>query len=59
MRLVAELEQLLDTPTLLFGTVAQIAAQVRANRERFGFSYVTVMEPSMEAFAQVIEELRA
>jgi probable F420-dependent oxidoreductase len=53
------MEQLLDTPTLLFGTVAQIAARVRANRERFGFSYVTVMEPSMEAFAQVIEELRA
>ncbi|MFE2431710.1 TIGR03621 family F420-dependent LLM class oxidoreductase [Streptomyces sp. NPDC059373] len=52
-------EELLGLPTLLFGTVAEIAAQLRANRERFGFSYVTVMEPSLEDFAQVIKELRA
>lgn len=51
-------KQLLDLPTLLVGTVAEIAEQLRRGRERFGFSYVTVLEPSMEAFAPVIEELR-
>ncbi|MDX6345534.1 MAG: hypothetical protein QOF84_324 [Streptomyces sp.] len=52
-------EELLDLPTLLIGTVTEIAAQLRANRERFGFSYVTVLEPSLEDFALVIKELRA
>ncbi|MFF3947396.1 TIGR03621 family F420-dependent LLM class oxidoreductase [Streptomyces sp. NPDC001902] len=51
-------KELLDLPTLLVGTVAEIAEQLRRGRERFGFSYVTVLEPSMEAFAPVIEELR-
>jgi probable F420-dependent oxidoreductase len=52
-------EELLDLPTLLIGTVAGIAARLRAHRERFGFSYVTVLEPAMEDFAPVIEELRS
>ncbi|OZM71369.1 F420-dependent oxidoreductase [Amycolatopsis antarctica] len=51
-------KQVLDLPTLLIGTPEQIAGQVRANRERFGFSYVTVLEDSMAAFAPVIELLR-
>lgn len=51
-------EQLSQVPTLLFGTAAQIADQLRAHRERYGFSYVTVLEPSMEAMAAVIRELR-
>jgi hypothetical protein len=45
-------------PTLLIGTTAQIADQVRESRERYGFSYVTVLEPSLEKFAPVIELLR-
>jgi probable F420-dependent oxidoreductase len=51
-------EQLSDVPTLLYGTVTEIAAQLRAHRERYGFSYVTVLEPDMEAMAQVIAEVR-
>jgi len=31
---------------------------VRAQRDRFGFSYLTVLEPNMEAFAPVIARLR-
>lgn len=49
--------QLLDLPTLLVGTVGEIADQVRAGRERFGISYVTVLEPGMSAPAPVIESL--
>lgn len=52
------LEQALDLPLLLVGTLEQITAQVRAQRERYGFSYLTVLEPYMEAFAPVIGALR-
>ncbi|MEJ8655778.1 LLM class F420-dependent oxidoreductase [Streptomyces sp. MS1.AVA.4] len=51
-------EQALDLPLLAVGTVGQIADQLRAQRERYGFSYLTVLDPSMEAFGRVIEELR-
>ncbi|WP_210571091.1 LLM class F420-dependent oxidoreductase [Streptomyces sp. GESEQ-4] len=52
------LEQALDLPLLLVGALEQITAQVRAQRERYGFSYLTVLEPYMEAFAPVIGALR-
>jgi len=52
------LEEILALPILLLGTMEQIVRQVRAQRERYGFSYLTVLEPYMEAFAPVIEELR-
>ncbi|MEV5596143.1 LLM class F420-dependent oxidoreductase [Streptomyces sp. NPDC052496] len=51
-------EQALHVPTFLFGTVAQMAEQLREHRERYGFSYITVLDPSMEAFAPVMEELK-
>jgi probable F420-dependent oxidoreductase len=51
-------DEVLETPYLLLGTVAQIAGQLRAHRERYGFSYVTVHQAYMETFAPVIEALR-
>jgi probable F420-dependent oxidoreductase len=51
-------EELLEVPTLFAGTPAQIAEQVRQNEERFGFSYITVMDSAMEDFGKVIEHLR-
>ncbi|MGW1835397.1 TIGR03621 family F420-dependent LLM class oxidoreductase [Streptomyces sp. NPDC002067] len=51
-------EQLLDAPTLLIGTPAEMAEQLRERRERFGFSYITVLDPVMEEFAPVMEEVR-
>lgn len=50
-------DQLLDVPTLLIGTVEQIVEQLRAGRERFGFSYITVREPALLAMAPVVEAL--
>ncbi|MEV7197610.1 LLM class F420-dependent oxidoreductase [Streptomyces sp. NPDC093510] len=47
----------LDLPLLLIGTVRQIADQLRAQRERYGFSYITILEPYFEVFGPVIEEL--
>ncbi|MGW1006863.1 LLM class F420-dependent oxidoreductase [Streptomyces sp. NPDC002520] len=53
------LEQALDLPIVLAGPLDELVARVRALRERFGFSYLTVLEPFMEAFAPVMERLRA
>ncbi|WP_326776884.1 LLM class F420-dependent oxidoreductase [Streptomyces sp. NBC_01445] len=51
-------DEALELPLLLVGTVREIADQVRAQRDRYGFTYLTVLEPYMEAFGPVIEELR-
>jgi len=53
----ATVEQALELPILLVGTVGRIVAQLLAQRERYGFSYLTVLEPYMEAFAPVVAEL--
>ncbi|WP_225730615.1 MULTISPECIES: TIGR03621 family F420-dependent LLM class oxidoreductase [unclassified Nocardia] len=47
-----------ESPIFLTGSPAEIAERVREHRERFGFSYITVLEDSMERFAPVIELLR-
>ncbi|MFE5916999.1 LLM class F420-dependent oxidoreductase [Streptomyces sp. NPDC056468] len=52
------LEQALALPIIMTGTLDQITAQVLAQRERYGFSYLTVLEPYMEAFAPVMAGLR-
>jgi probable F420-dependent oxidoreductase len=48
-------DEALETPFLLIGTPAQMAEQLRASRERYGFSYITVHEPHYEAFEPVVE----
>ncbi|MEU6377299.1 LLM class F420-dependent oxidoreductase [Streptomyces sp. NPDC046909] len=50
-------EQALDLPILLIGPQEEITAKVLALRERYGFTYLTVLEPYMEAFAPVVAEL--
>ncbi|MEV6909731.1 LLM class F420-dependent oxidoreductase [Amycolatopsis sp. NPDC051071] len=55
---VLTVEQLAALPTALIGTHEQIAEQVLAHRERFGFTYFTVLEHNMESLAPVIELLR-
>ncbi|WP_194922063.1 LLM class F420-dependent oxidoreductase [Catenulispora rubra] len=51
-------DQALELPILLIGSTQQMAEQLRAQRERFGISYLTVLEPWMEAFVPVMEALR-
>jgi Luciferase-like monooxygenase len=46
-------------PFLLIGTIDEIADLLRERRERYGFSFITVHEPFMRAFAPVIERVRA
>ena len=50
-------EQALASPLALVGTPAQIADDLRARRERFGFNYVVVGADEYEAFAPVVAEL--
>jgi probable F420-dependent oxidoreductase len=57
-RSILTVDEALETPYLLIGTADEIGAQLRRSRERWGFSYVTVHEPYMRAFAPVIERLR-
>lgn len=51
-------EEVLRLPLVLVGTLDEIVEQVLAQRKRYGFTYLTVLEPNMEAFARVIEALR-
>ncbi|MEU1460876.1 LLM class F420-dependent oxidoreductase [Streptomyces sp. NPDC005727] len=52
------LEAALALPIVLVGPLDHLVERVRAQRERFGFSYLTVLEPSMEEFAPVLARLR-
>ncbi|MET9764747.1 LLM class F420-dependent oxidoreductase [Streptomyces sp. NPDC006372] len=51
-------DQVLELPVTLLGTLDEITEQVLARRERYGFTYFTVLEPYMEAFAPVMERVR-
>jgi hypothetical protein len=50
-------EEILETPYLLIGTVDEMVEAVRARRERWGFSYVVVHEWSLDALAPVVARL--
>lgn len=50
-------EEMLEAPGVLFGTVAEIVDQIHERAARYGFTYLTVHEPSMAAMAEVIAAL--
>jgi probable F420-dependent oxidoreductase len=58
-KLVPELseEDILDTPYVWIGTVESICDKVRSARERWGFSYFTVFQRSLEAATPVVTQL--
>ena len=49
-------EQLLDSPSFLIGSVEQIIEQLQMLREKFGISYYSVWEP-IEPFAPIVARL--
>lgn len=51
-------DELADAPTVLAGSESEIAETLLRNRETYGFTYLTVLEPAMEAFARVFAKLR-
>jgi len=50
--------QVSTAPSLLIGSVEEIAQQVQNNRKEFGFSYFTVIEADHLEFAKVLEYLQ-
>jgi probable F420-dependent oxidoreductase len=50
-------EEVAATPFALIGTPEQIAEDLQARRERWGFSYVIVGADDVDDFAPVVEEL--
>ncbi len=52
------IDEALETPFLLMGTVDEMADQLIRARDRYGFTYLTVHEPYLEALAPVIAHLR-
>jgi probable F420-dependent oxidoreductase len=51
--------EILVNPFLFVGTIEEIAEQIVRNRDRYGFTYYTVHEPYLDAFAPVIDRVRA
>ncbi len=48
---------ILQAPYLLLGTVDQICEDLLARRERYGISYISIFEQSLEALAPVVARL--
>ena len=51
-------DQLVQVPGVLVGSPREIADRLLRYRETFGTSYISVLEPHMTAFAEVIKHLR-
>ncbi|HEY6492891.1 MAG TPA: TIGR03621 family F420-dependent LLM class oxidoreductase [Trebonia sp.] len=51
-------ELLVQLPGVLLGSPREIADRLLSYRETFGTSYISVLEPHMAAFAEVIKHLR-
>lgn len=51
-------DQLIRVPGVLIGSPLEIADRLLRYREMFGTSYISVLEPHMTAFAEVIKHLR-
>ncbi|WP_406631998.1 TIGR03621 family F420-dependent LLM class oxidoreductase [Amycolatopsis sp. WGS_07] len=51
-------DEALALPGLLAGSARELADGVLERRERFGFTYFTVLEPFLDQFGKVIEQLR-
>jgi len=49
--------EILDSPLVLIGSTDEMVERLLERRERFGFSYIVVMEPNMEKLAPVVARL--
>jgi probable F420-dependent oxidoreductase len=56
--MIPDVDAALESPFMLIGTEQEIADQILANRERYGFSYITIQRPYLHAFGPIIERVR-
>jgi probable F420-dependent oxidoreductase len=50
-------EEILQSPYALIGTVDHLVEELRSRRDRWGISYYVIFEPYMDAFAPVVARL--
>ena len=50
-------EQVLEMPSVFVGSLDHVADEMRARRERYGFSYYVVLDRAMNAFAPLVARL--
>ncbi len=50
-------DDILGSPQILIGSVEEMVERLHERRQRFGFSYIVVTEPNMEALAPVVARL--
>ncbi len=50
-------DEVIASPQVLIGTVAQMAEDLQERRERYGLSYIVVMEGNLDTFAPVVARL--
>jgi probable F420-dependent oxidoreductase len=50
-------EEVLEAPYILCGTLEQMAEDLQARRERYGISYITVNADLVDAFSPLVERL--
>jgi len=50
-------EDVLESPQMLIGSVDEMVERLQERRARYGFSYIVVAEPNMEALAPVVARL--
>jgi probable F420-dependent oxidoreductase len=56
-RFGAPIDQVLQSPVVLVGSVGEVVERLHERRERWGFSYVTLQADQTEAFAPVVAQL--
>ncbi len=55
---VPDIDAALNSPFALIGTEEEIARQILANRERYGFTYISVQRPHLDALGPSIKRVR-
>ncbi len=55
---IGDADEALRTPFLLIGTPEQIARQILDDRDRYGFTSITVQRPHMEVLGPIIRRVR-
>jgi probable F420-dependent oxidoreductase len=56
---IGDADDALRTPFLLIGTEEEIARQIVADRQRYGFTAITVQRPHMEVLGPIIKQVRS
>jgi probable F420-dependent oxidoreductase len=54
----SNVDDLLESPNVMFGTEDEITQQILDSRDKYGFTYFTVQRPHMEPLGPILEKVR-